>query len=356
MLYLAAAFSLFVAGTPSQAADQAPVLKPEVKDVPAQGEGRATILIEGTTNLPAGARIELYLYYGRLDDGPVIARTSFAVKDGKFSYELQPYRKKNLPGKYGLRLVYNPELQDQRFVGFGLGVVNHPFRFGTEEDFEREAKIFKAQLAAELQAMVDLGEELKTQIGKLEGKPADAWKPLMKEWMEKTHEIMKRADPHKNQEYNALNIDHPATTGLENLAGILNSAARYAAGGRGKEALEGVTVLRQTAQYLIGEMNAPKLTSAGQVLDTVDAAKKLIQDALNNPGQPVLPVRRKFLELNALLQKSMPEDVQPHILEVGRGAAAFFNALADKEPNVKELHAELEKSLEKIAAPLRPPK
>src|SRR6185369_5452195 len=81
------------------------------------------------------------------------------------------------------------------------------------------------QLAAELQAMVDLGEDLKTQIDKLKDKPASDWAPLQKKWMEQGHEIMKRADPHANQEYNALNIDHPATTGLENLSGILNSAA-----------------------------------------------------------------------------------------------------------------------------------
>lgn len=338
------------------AAGEAPVLKTQVKDVAAEGDGRPSILCEGTTNLPSGARIELYLFYGRLDDGPVIARQSFTVQDGKFSHAIQVYKKKNFPGKYSLRLVYNPELQDQRFVGFKMGVFELPFRFGTEADFEREAKIFRSQLAAELQSMVDLGEELKTQIDKLQGKPASEWAPLQKKWMEQSHEIMKRADPHANQEYNALTIDHPASTGLENLSGILNSAARYAAAGRGKEALEGVTVLRQTAQYLIGEMNAPKLTSAGQVLDVVDAAKKLIREVLSKPDQPVLPARRKFLEMNQLLQKSLPEEVQPVILEIGNAAAAFFNAAADKEPNVKELHAELEKALEKIAAPLRPPK
>ena len=117
------------------AAGEAPVLKTEIKDVPAQGEGRASILCEGTTNLPNGARIEVYLFYGRLDDGPILARQSFAVKDGKFSHELQPYKKKNFPGKYGLRLVYNPELQDQRLVGFKIGVFDLPFRFGNDADF-----------------------------------------------------------------------------------------------------------------------------------------------------------------------------------------------------------------------------
>jgi hypothetical protein len=338
------------------AAGEAPVLKTEIKDVAAKGDGRPSILLEGTTNLPTGARVDVYLYYGRLDVGPVISRDFFAVRDGKFSHELQPYKKKNFPGKYGLRLVYNPDLQDQRFAGFDHGVANFPFRFGNDEDFEREAKVFRGQLVADLQTMVDMGEEVKTQIVKLEGKPAADWAPLQRKWLEKSHEIMKRADPHEIQEYNALGIDLPATSGLENLSGILYSAAKYAAAGRGKEALEGLTRLRQTAQYLIGEMNSPKLTGAAQVLDLIDAAKKLIREAMNKPDQPALPARRKFLEMNALLQKSLPEDAQPIVLEIGKAAAAFFNALSDKEPNVKELHAELEKSLEKVAAPLRPPK
>jgi len=338
------------------AADEAPVLKVDVKDVPAQGQGKPIILCEGTTNLPTGARLEGYLFYDRMDEGPVLARTNATVKDGKLAMEFQPYQKKNFPGKYVARLVYNPALQLQNFAGFRDTVVNLPFRFGDEADFQREAKVFRGQLAAELQAMVAMGEQVKTQIDKLEGKPAADWAPFIKEWQEKSHEIMVRADPHKTQEYYALNIDHPASTGLENLSGILISAAKYAAAGRGKEAIEGITVLRTVAENLIGEMNAPRLTTPGQVVDLIDAAKALTREALAKSGQPLLLLRRKFLEMNALLQKSMPEEVQGNVLEISTRAAAFFNALSDKEPNVKELQAELEKSLEKLAAPLRPPK
>ena len=75
---------------------------------------------------------------------------------------------------------------------------------------------------------------------------------------------------------------------------------------------------------------------------------------MSRPDQPVLQARRKFLEMNALLQKSLPENLQPLVLEIGKAGAALFSALSDKEPNVKELHAELEKVIERIAAPLRP--
>ena len=60
--------------------------------------------------------------------------------------------------------------------------------------------------------------------------------------------------------------------------------------------------------------------------------------------------------MNALLQKSLPEDFQPLILEIGTLAADYFRAVSDKEPTLRDLHAKLDKSLEKLAAALAPPK
>ena len=100
-------------------------------------------------------------------------------------------------------------------------------------------------------------------------------------------------------------------------------------------------------------MMSPRLRTPGQILELLEAARKLVQEAVSRPDQPVLPTRRKFLEMNALLQKSLPEELQSHALEIGKAGASLFTAMSDKEPNVKDLHAELEKSIERIAAPLR---
>lgn len=334
------------------AAGEVPVLKAELREIPAPGKGKPTILCEGTTNLPDGAFLQADLYYNVVDEGRAIDKPSITVQGGKFVQEFQPFPKKIFPGRYIVRLRFNPALQGA-VRGFTDGKSDVAFRVGNEADFNREAAFFRGQLAGELQAVVGLGEELKGKIKVLNGKPASEWTDLLKGWERRSHEIMQRCDPRRVPEYNVLKIDHPATTGMENLVGILNSAAKYAAGGRSTEALEGITVLRQTAEYLIGEMNAPKLTTAAQVVELIDSARKLLQDAAAKPDQPVLPARRKFLEMNALLQKSLPEDLQPMALEIGGCAARFFTALADKEPNVKELHAELEKTLEKLAGPLR---
>lgn len=334
------------------AAGEAPILKAELKEVPATEKTKGSLVCEGSTNLPNGALLQADLYYRIVDEGKSIDRPTISVQDGKFVQEFQPYPRKIFPGKYIVRLRFNPALQNPA-VNFSDARLDVPFQVGNEADFQREAAFFRGQLAGELREMVGLGEELKGKIKELEGKPADEWKELLKKWESKSHEIMHRADPRRVPEYNVLKIDHPATTGLENLAGILTSAAKYAAAGRGKEALEGITVLRQTAEYLIGEMTSPKLTTAAEVLELLDAARKLLQEAAAKPDQPVLPARRKFLEMNALLQKSLPEDMQPMAIEIGSVAARFFSALADQETNVKELLAEMEKTLEKLAGPLR---
>src|SRR5439155_9022493 len=125
---------------------------------------------------------------------------------------------------------------------------------------------------------------------------------------EKSVEIQLRADPRKVPEYNVLNLDLVATSGLENLTGILNSAARIAAAGRTDDALEGLTRLHQTAEYWASEVASPKLTEAPKIVELIDAARKLITDALSRPNDPVLPTRRKFVEMNSVLQRSLPED------------------------------------------------
>ena len=147
--------------------------------------------------------------------------------------------------------------------------------------------------------------------------------------------------------------DQIATSGLETLAGILLSAARTAAAGRGDEALEGLTRLSQTAVFWISEIAAPRLGTAAQILAVVEEARALAREALSKPDAPVLPFRRKFTEMNQLIQRSLPDQYQAFPVEIGTRAIAFFTALADKDANVKDLHAELDKALEKLAVPLR---
>jgi hypothetical protein len=351
MLHLSVAFSLLCACS----SPQAELLKAELKEVPAVGKTPPLILCEGSAGLPNGVTLNTYLYYGR-KDGKVIFKDSATVNGGKFTQDFPVFPKRILPGKYFARIVFNPALQNQAIPGAAEAQIDISLQIGTAEDFEREAKLIRGQLAGEIQTLVGLGEEVKAKIEELKGKPAAAWADSMKEWTRKAVEVQGRAQPTKVPEYGILNLDLIADSGLENLAGILNSAARYAAAGQWGVALEGLTRLRQTGEYWIGEINSPKLTDPRDYLNLIESARKLIRETLGNPDAPALPARRKFVEMNALLQKSLPEEFQPAVLEIGTRSAAFFNAVSDNDAQMKELHAELDKMLEKLAAPFRPPK
>lgn len=349
------AFACVLAACSSPQADAQPAdIKAELRDVPAEGTRGASIACEGTSSLPNGAILHLYLYFDRIDEGHEVFKDTAVVKGGKFSLDMPAFPKRNLPGRYIARLVFNPDLQDQAFPGFKLTRTEVTTRFGAAEDFERETRAVRAQLNAEIQAFIAMADEVKAKMDELKGKPADDWKPHLAAWSEKGREIQKRADPRRVPEYNVLNLDLIATSGLENLAGILNSAAVTAANGKANEAIEGLTVLRQTAQYWADEVSMPKLTDPRDVIVLVEDGRKVAREALAKPDAPILTARRRFIEICTILQKSLPEEMQPGVQDVNGKSTAFFTALADKDAAAKTLHAELDKALDKLIAPMRP--
>lgn len=337
------------------AAGEAPVLKGVLKEIPAEGKLDPAFQLDATTNLPNGALVDVSLYYDEVDEGRELAKGTATVKDGKLSQDLLafPGSKKNLAGKYVARLRYNPALQNLNIPGFADGRSDTQLVTGDAALVQAETKAVRARLAADLQAMSALGDEVKAQIEAKKLKTFEEWKPLLKEWGQKAVDIQARANPIKVREFRVLKLDLIADSGLENLTGILNSAARHAAGGQSVDALEGLTRLRQNAEYLTGEVNSTRLTTPSQMLLMVESARGVIKDAISQSDPAVLFMRRRFVESNLILQKSVPEELQPILLDIGSRAAAFFNALADKESNVKELYAELDKALEKLAGTLR---
>ncbi|HVE38767.1 MAG TPA: hypothetical protein VNM14_02695 [Planctomycetota bacterium] len=357
MLHLAFLTASLVATLACQAAPgaaQAPEIKGELRDVPPQGKAAPSFLCEGTTNLPDGALLNAYLYYGQVNQGREIAKDTTTIKGGKFTQDFEPFpkSKKNLAGKYIARFRFDPNFQAQA-MAFATINVDIVLQHGTPQDVERETKAIRDQLVGEIRAYAAMGDEVKAKIQELKDKPADAWQALFKSWVEKSSDIQRRNYPLKVPEYRVLNLDQVADGGLENLGGILISAAKHATLGEAETAREGLTRLRQTIDYLVDEIASPKLTEPGQILALIESARKLVKDALARPDDPVLPARRKFVEMNALLQKSLPEDVQANVLEIGTRAVSFFTALADKQANAKELHKELDETFDRLLAALR---
>lgn len=338
------------------AASEAPVLKGSLKDLPPEGKMGPAFQIDATTNLPDGALVDVHLFYDQIDDGRHVATTVATVKGGRLREDLVafPGSKKNLAGKYIARMRYTGALQNLNIAGFSDGRSETQLQVGTDADFQAESKAFRALLSAELQAMIALADQVKAALEGKKLKTPDEWTPLLKEWGSKAVDIQARANPQRIKEFKVLGLDLIADSGLENLTGILVSAARHAAGGVPADALEGLTRLRQTAEYLLGEVNSARLTTPAQILRTIESARGILKDSVSQPDVSVLFMRRRFVESNALLQKSLPGELQPMVLEIGAGAAAFFNALADKDPQAKDLYAEVDKILQKLAATLRP--
>jgi hypothetical protein len=354
--FLSVSLVATLAGPTAQAAAQTPEIKGELRDVPPQGSAAPALLCEGTTNLPDGVLLNAYLYYGRVNLGREVAKDTTAVKGGKFVQEFAPFARsrKNLAGKYIARFRFSPDFQNQAIPGFDVAQVDIVLEHGSPQDVERDSKAVRDQLVGEIRAFTGMGDEVKAKTRELKGKPAEAWEGAIKEWHRKSVDIQARGM--KVPEYRVLNLDTIADAGLENLTGILISAAKYASIGKTDDALEGITRLRQTADYWVDEIASPKLTEPEQIFQLIESARKLLKEALSRPDDPVLPLRRKFVEMNALLQKSLPEEVQATVLEISTRSVPFFTALADKKPNAKELLKELDETFEKLIASLRRPK
>ena len=356
--FLTASLLASLACQAAPGANQAPQIKGELRDVPPQGKATPSLVCEGTTTLPDGALLNVYLYYDHVNEGREIAKDTATVKGSKFIQEFTPFAtsKKNLAGKYIARFRYSPEFQDRAIPGFSDAKVDIVLEYGTPQEVQQETKAVRDQLVAELRLFAALGDEVKAKIQELKDKPADAWKASLKAWYDRSTEIQRRAYPLKIPEYRVLNLDQVADSGLEQLGGTLISAAKHASIGEADVAREGLTRLRQTIDYLIDEIATPKLTEPSQILALIASARQLLRDALGRPNDPVLPARRKFVEMNALLQKSLPEEVQAMVIEISAGSVRFFNALADKQADAKELQKELDATFEKLLAALRRPK
>jgi hypothetical protein len=335
------------------AAQDTLTIKGSLRELPAEGRSGPALSCEGTANLPDGVILTAYLYYDKVADGRELFRAFSTVKGGAFSQDYPVYSRKNFPGRYVARFIYDPSLQNLGAPDFPRTAVDIALQIGGADDVARESKAVREQLAGELRAMIALGTQVKAKLDELKGKPASDWEPLIAAWRDESNRIQQRADPRQVREYKVLRLESVADVGLEDLSGILLGSARCAAGGDRNTCLEGLTRLNQTAEKWISDIAGPKLTDPGQMAALVDEGRALLRSVADHPDEPVLPSRRKFLEMTELLDKSVPGDFHETVLDIGSRAAAFFIAAADKSAEVKTLHADLDAALQRFADTLR---
>jgi hypothetical protein len=328
------------------------VIKGELKELPAQGKGSPSFLCEGTANLPNGVNLIAHLYYGSIAVGKELFKDSAIVKGGKFSQEFPVFPQRNFPGTYTARLIYDPNLQ-------GLGAPDYPrttvdivLQVGGPADVDRESLAVRNQLIGEIRGLIAIADLVKGKLDAMKDKPQADREALFKTWHEQTLEMRDRVDPRKHPEYYILRLDLMANSSVEELAGILTSSARCFVLNQREDTIEGLTRLRQTCEYWIGEIGAPRLLDFGKMVASVEECRSILRKLLESPNDPVLPARRRFLELTSLLDKSIPADFHEVILAITTRATSFFSAVSDKSPDTKTLHADLDGILERFASTL----
>lgn len=325
----------------------------QLKELPGTEKDRPAISCEGATNLPSGSVLAAYLYYGSVKDGKEIAKDFTPVKDGKFLQDHTVFAKRNFPGKYIARFVYDPSLQTTASAtNYPRTTVDFTLQVGNQEDVERESKAVRDQLAGEIKALTTIADEVEAKLTEFKGKTVVDWEPVFTQWRQQTLEIMKRADPRRVPEYMMLKLDLIADNGFENLTGILLAAARCAATNQREACLEGLTRLRQTAQQWTAQISAPKLTEFEHMARLVEEARLVIAQLPEHPSE-LVQSRRKFTEMTAMLDKSVPPDFHEAVLDITGRATSFFNAMADKDPELKKIHAELDARMKRLATTLR---
>jgi hypothetical protein len=342
-----------LAAAPENAQDSLSI-KAELKDVPAQGKEGPALVCEGTANVPNGIGLVAQLYYGtKAIDGKELFSDTAIVMNGKFSQVFPVFPQRNFPGRYVARLIYDPVLQGLNAPNFPRTVVEIPLQIGGPADVDREGQAVRDQLVGEIRALLAIGDQIKAKFDEFRGKPQEDREAVQKEWQDKTLEIRKRVDPRNHREYFILRLDLLADSGMEDLTGIVLSCGRCFVLDQRDKAVEGLTRLRQSCEYWIGEIQHPKLQDVGRMTESLEECRSIARKVLEKPDEPVLPARRRFLELMGILDKSVAADYHEAILGISDRAVAFFSAASDKSPDARKLHAELDGLLERFAATLR---
>lgn len=353
MLQLATLLLALAAIPASEGGQERLTLQGELKDVPPQGKDGPAFLCEGTTNLPNNSFLVAHLFYGSPAGGREIFKDTAVVRGGKFTQYFPVYPRRNFPGTYTARLTYDPQLQNLGAPDFPRSFFEFTLQIGTAADVAAEDKAVRAQLSGEIRALIAIADQMKAKLEGLREKPQAEREAPAKAWQQELLDIRKRASPRDHPEYFILGIDVIADSGFEELGNILNSCGRCFVLNQRENMIEGLTRLRQTGEYWIGEIINPRISDYGQMAALLEECRKILRKLLENPDEPLKPARSRYLEITSLLGRSVSPTYHEVILGVTSRGAAYFNAVADKSPDVKALHADLDGLLERFAGTLR---
>jgi len=330
-------------------------LKASVVEVVPKEKDPPGFLCEGTTDLPDGARIDLYTYFLNPDptglrkkepeQGKHRYRTAVPVKDGRFSASFSLFQEKNLSGDYVFRVVFDPNLQVQHLSTLPTVQSDVPLPLGKPGDAERDRAAWGARLFGEIKAVIAIADEVaarrKSDLEKGTSDPA-AWAGPVRDWTDRLRGINERV--HKAPEYLVLEMSNISDSGLDALGHLVLDLARSGSLGRDKGLREGRERIDLMVSNYEHELTRPPDPRQKRI-DLAHEARGLLEAAVRGPGDRAGESRKRFKQVLFDIHALAQADVQALLRDLMAQATEIFDALDEKkdvQAKVQSLQARLE--------------
>lgn len=360
---MALAFSLLV--LLAAAPQEKYTLAAQAREIPPDpaAQRKPGLLVEGTTNLPAGSRLTLRLFYGEVFLGRDLRHATVLPADGKFAHTFEIFPEKNLAGVYTIEVVFSPNQQVQA-IRHAMGEhfrkyeVAFKLEIGTPEEMERDRARVVERVAGQIQEFLALADEVEARYaeGKLDAK---GWERLRDDLLKRGLGIEKRAV--YVPEYRALHFEDITSDGFESLRDSVLKVANTAAGASlnpkdpyGPAAVKATRQsLNATANGYLRRLNFDPVKERRKMIASAEDARRILRDTLEGRAASVSDARKKFNQAILILGNGNTGSQYGQIYSVATEAAAFFEAAAEKAAGAGKLHAELDRKLGEILAALR---
>ncbi len=321
------------------------------------------IMVEGVTDYPDNTRLRVYLHVERimhsdLRNGDVLAR------GGKFAYDMKLFRKRNMPGSYTLRVLFNPHLQGNREARkLPLHAETFHFKIGTDEERKKAVREVTERLVGQVNGIYDLAQVMEKEYLRRKGKPFDArsWDVFRRDLLDRSLKIEKEA--YHDPDYLVLGLSGVADNEFEGFRDtvILLTKARgamlsdpankdFAAGARQIR-----TVLDTRYRRLL---RVAKSRLPGPTLEACQALVRKAWGILDRaPGLSVEALKKAEREYKngiLALHRTVPPRFHEKVIGLTTAARPFFDALASgKNEDARKSLEELKRLLKELEEALK---
>lgn len=319
---------------------------------------RPTLICEGETTLPDGARIDLQMYFNEPRLKIEMGKEAVYVRGGKFNAPFSIYTPpRNLAGLHCVQAVFEPHLQRTGLAGLGRLVTEARLQIGNPEDAQRDRQAWGQKLVGEIEAMAAIVEEEgapRYLRDRAAGKhdPAE-WNRFIVEAEERTLQIFRRSI--RVPEYKALQFGAACDDGLEEFRDLamhcLRSFIRVLNNPdhpHGAAVLrEGRLLLKRNKQRLIWTVFPPR--GDGPLLTRLaEEALQILKGAMEADEDGRAGARMKFREAILALDHRAPGTFHEAIIGLSTDAAPFFKALGSDGEKAKTLLEGLERQFREL--------